>query len=570
MPPIPYIPESAPFTHAQRLWLNGYIAGLVSDAGTPREARETAIDAPAMPLLILYGSQTGTAEGLARKLGKAAIAKGFKPAGKALDETTPEDLTEASLAVVITSTYGDGEPPDNAQRFWKWIQQPEAPRLDHLRYSVLALGDKNYPQFCEFGRQCDARFAALGARCLLPRVDCDVDYEVPAETWRDALFAALEGAPSATSGPSQAPSDAASAGEAAWSRNRPYPSRLLENRRLTATTAGKDVRHIALALDDPALAYEPGDALGIFPQNDPALVSSILSLLGCDGEEAISLPNVAPASLRIALQQHLDITKLTAEVLALFGAKAADTPDFDLLDLLENYAAPSLPAAEWLPTLRRVAPRLYSIASSPLAAPGEVHLTVGIVRYDLHGRARGGVCSTFLADRAANAASVPVFTHPTRTFKLPTDGATPVIMVGPGTGIAPFRAFLQHRQIIGASGRNWLFFGDQTRDGHFLYRESIEQWHRDGVLNRLDLAFSRDQAEKVYVQHRIIENATELWRWIEEGAHFYVCGDASRMAKDVDAALNQVCQTAGSLSPESATEYIDGLKKNKRYQRDVY
>jgi sulfite reductase (NADPH) flavoprotein alpha-component len=568
MPPIPYIPETAPFTPAQRFWLNGYIAGLISDAGVPRANTQGADAAPAKPLLILFGSQTGTAEGLARKLSCEAAKKGFHPAAGALDEISVDDLKQASLVAVITSTYGDGEPPDNAQKFWRWFQQSGTPNLDHLNYSVLALGDRTYPQFCEFGRQCDARFSELGARCVHPRVDCDVDYETPAAAWKAALLAEFAGV---TPGPQGQDFGAQSPplAESKWTKNHPFTSRLLENRRLTADGANKDVRHIALALDDPDLAYEPGDALGVFPQNDPTLVTEILAVLGCDGEEAIPLPSSETVSLRLALLQHFDVTKLSKEVSGFFRPEPGNPAGHDLLDMLQLFGVPSVPPAEWISKLRQLAPRLYSIASSPLAAPGEVHLTVGVVRYHFRDRARSGVCSTFLADRATGV-GIPVFVHPTRTFKLPADASTPVVMAGPGTGIAPFRAFLQHRQLTRATGKNWLIFGGQTRAGHFLYREQIEQWQQGGLLTKLDLAFSRDQAEKRYVQHCILENAAELWRWLESGAHFYVCGDASRMAKDVDAALHQVCQLAGSLNPDAAAEYVEQLKKSKRYQRDVY
>jgi sulfite reductase (NADPH) flavoprotein alpha-component len=563
MNPVPLIPESAPFTPEQRLWINGFLAGLFSNAAAP--AQPVVASEPAKPLTILFGTQTGTSEGLAKKAAKEAERRGFAPKLVCMEKHETIDLTREEHVLVITSTYGDGEPPDNAQAFWSRLQSESAPKLSSVNYSVLALGDSNYPAFCQFGKNCDERFEALGARRIHPRVDCDVDYDEPAQTWLENVLSALAGSATTTSSPVSSAEQAA----IGFSRKNPFPARLLTNRLLNGEGSEKEVRHFELALDESGLAYEVGDALGVYPTNCPELVNAVLNAIGCDGEEAVVAPDGGETSLRLALAQHYDITRPSPDFIAVANERGAGNSDAHLLDLL--LAMNARPAAtELVQLLKKLQPRLYSISSSPKAHPGEVHLTVGAVRYQHQGRERKGVCSTFLADRVDDNVRVPIFVQPSHGFKLPADPATPIIMVGPGTGVAPFRAFLEERRAVGASGRNWLFFGDQRRACDFLYREELEAWVADGHLTRLDLAFSRDQQEKIYVQHRMLEAAAELWKWLEEGAFFYVCGDASRMAKDVDAALNTVCTTGGSLSIEAAAEYVAKLKADKRYLRDVY
>ena len=593
MTQVPFIPENAPFTTEQRLWLNGYLAGLFSNAGGDLASRAVAglSAAPSAlkePLLVLYGSQTGTAEGLAKKTAKAAEARGFAPRVVCLEKFDSVDLPKEERVLVITSTYGDGEPPDNAQGFWNWLNSDAAPRLDGTKFSVLALGDTNYPAFCEFGKKCDERLESLGAKRVHARTDCDVDYEPGANAWTEGVFSALangsNGAIAAGTATVCASSPAIIQG---YSRKNPFPARLLANRTLTGEGSGKEVRHFEISLADSGLEYEVGDALGIFPTNCTELVTEVLAALGCDGEEAVKISDGIEMPLRLALAQHYDITRPSTDLLKAAAERGA--ADGELASLLDPARREDLKRWLWgreiidvitgLPTkfkpaefiglLKKLQPRLYSISSSLKAHPGEVHLTIGAVRYDSCGRKRKGVCSTFLADRAADA-PVPVFVQPSHGFKLPADGSVSVIMVGPGTGIAPFRAFLQERHATKASGKNWLFFGDQKRDTDFLYRELLEGWIADGHLTRLDLAFSRDQAEKIYVQNRMLEAAGELWSWLQAGAHLYVCGDASRMAKDVDAALHRVIETAGGMSAETAAEYVKKLKSDKRYQRDVY
>ena len=579
--PVPFIPDNAPFTAEQRQWLNGYLAGLFSDAGGLDAAAPVlpaAKAAPARPLVVMFGSQTGTAEGLARKTSREAGKRGFTPKVVGMEQFESVDFAKEEQVLVITSTYGDGEPPDNAQAFWSFLKSDSAPKLDHLRFSVLALGDTNYPAFCQFGKSCDERFEQLGTKRVHPRVDCDIDYDEAAKMWAEGVFAAL------TDGASAA-AEAAQPAETGYSRRNPFPARLLANRLLNAPGSGKEVRHFEISLAGSGLTYEVGDALGVLPGNCPALVSDILGILGCDGEDAVNTPDGAETSLRLALAQHYDITKPSPDLLEaasercpelaalLDPARKDDLKKWlwgrEIADVLRGMS-PGFSASELVALLKKMPPRLYSISSSPKAHPGEVHLTVGAVRYEAHGRPRKGVASTFLADRAGDQTPVPVFIQTSHGFRLPAVGDVPVIMCGPGTGIAPFRAFLEERAATGAKGRNWLFFGDQRRACDYLYAEQLEAWRAGGHLARLDLAFSRDQAEKIYVQNRMLENAAELWAWLEDGAHFYVCGDASRMARDVDAALHRVAEIAGGLSAGAAAEYVSRLKSGKRYQRDVY
>jgi len=619
-PSLPYIPETAPFSLEQRAWLNGFFAGLFAQGanGPTAQSQNNGSAAPALkaePLLILFGSQTGTAENIAKKLAKESAVRGFEPKIFPLNDFSAANFSAANKAVIISSTWGDGEPPDNAADFWSWLNAESAPRLENLNYAVLGLGDKNYPDFCGASKKMDARLEALGAKRISPRGECDVDYEAPAKIWMDGLWEKLAGQVSRLPGSANGHSEPAvvenNSGTGAmpipfYNRNNPFPAKLLKNVLLNQPGSGKEVRHFEIHLGNSGLTYEVGDALGVVPENCPELVAQILAVIGATGDEPVAFDH-AITSLRLALAQHFDIAKPTPELLAAvagtpnsdsarfdgghqraeseFGAplaqlaallapdKADDLKQWlhgrDVLDMLQ-LAPGKISFAGLLPLLRKLAPRLYSISSSPKAHPGEVHLTVGAVRHESHGRKRGGVASTFLADRAEKSGAVKIFVQPAHGFKPPANGDTPMIMVGPGTGIAPFRAFLEERQATGAPGKNWLFFGDQKRAPDFLYEEQLTAWHNSGFLTRLDLAFSRDQAEKIYVQDRMRENAAELWAWLEAGAHFYVCGDAARMAKDVDAALHQIIETAGGKSPDDAKAYVAQLKNEKRYQRDVY
>lgn len=553
MTSVPIIPESAPFTSEQRAWLNGFLAGILSQGQGGAPAMGSAVPAvEKLPLLIAYGSQSGNAESLAKKLAKEAAGRGFAARAAGLDSLQPASLAAEKNVLIVTSTWGEGEMPDNAVSFWDGLNQNgSSPKLDGMRYSVLALGDMNYADtFCLAGRKLDERLEQLGASRIHPRVDCDVEFDELAKTWSEGVFKSLE-----SSGPSPAAAPAPVASpppvqeeSAGYSKKNPFPAPLIGNLELNQQGSSKDTRHIAFSLKGSGLVYETGDALGVFTQNCPEVVDAIMTAHQLDPEARVPLPDGSEAPLKTALQTSYEVRNL-------LGVTPEKLPSS---------------AAEFVGTLRKLQPRLYSIASSPKAHPDEVHLCVGAVRYEKDGLAHKGVCSTFLADRLAIGSTTGVFVHTAKHFRVPADATKPMIMVGPGTGIAPFRAFLEEREATGAPGKNWLFFGDQKESTDFLYRSQIQGWHKSGFLTRLDLAFSRDQSEKIYVQTRMLENAAELWRWLEEGAHFYVCGDASRMAKDVDAALHTIIQQQGGKSADEAAAYVADLKKTKRYARDVY
>ena len=549
MSSIPFIPENAPFTAEQRSWLNGFLAGVLSRSGLPSSpGGELTVPVPdcRVPLLILFGSQSGNAESLAKKLAKEAAARGFNARAAGMDAVTVSDLKQERQVLLITSTWGEGDMPDNVVGLWDGLNQNgSSPQFSGIRYSVLALGDRNYGEtFCLAGRKLDERFAELGAERIHPRVECDVDYDEPAQQWSAGVFTALQkvnGTVAFVVPP------AIEEVETGYTKKNPFPAALLENRMLNSTGSAKDTRHIAFSLEGSGLAYEAGDALGVYPQNCPGVVDQIIAAHGLTPDAPVPLPNGGTAPLRTALITACDVR-------ALLGTKPA---------------AP-VTAEAFVEGLRKLQPRLYSISSSPRAHPGEVHLTVGAVRYEKDGVTHKGVASTFLADRLPNGGTAGVFIHKSAHFRLPEDGSVPVIMVGPGTGIAPFRAFLEDREAAAAKGKNWLFFGDQRRTADYLYQSQLEAWALSGHLTRLSLAFSRDQKEKLYVQHLMLQQAGELWSWLEQGAHFYVCGDASRMAKDVEAALLQIIREQGGRDETEAVAYLAELKKAKRYQRDVY
>jgi sulfite reductase (NADPH) flavoprotein alpha-component len=595
MKTIAIIPESAPFTPSQRLWLNGYLAGLLGEEPAPENNSKTTGQPAPVPLLILFGSQTGTAEKLAKSIAREAKTRNCD--AKIIDAADHAKInwkSETNL-LVITSTYGDGDMPDNAQSFWDWLQAESANCLSHLTYSVLALGDTNYEQFCAAGKKIDARLTALGATCLHPIAECDLDYEPRAREWTNSVLqlftnSAQKAEPLDLSARIEnvtllGPGSESSSGRLpAYNRNRPFPARLVTNQLLNGPGSGKETRHFEIALENSTLDYEPGDALGVIPRNCPEQVAELLQALGCNGEEPVRLENAGEISFHTALLEHFDITKPSSDLLKWVSKYNPELKDLlasghndhlkqwlygrEIIDLLLTIRNGKVPPSDFIKLLKRIAPRLYSISSSP-KAHSDVHLTVSIVRYQSFGRIRKGVASTYLADRAADS-TVPVYIQSAHGFRLPGNGDTPVIMVGPGTGIAPFRGFLHHRRAIGATGRNWLFFGEQHSATEFYYQTELQSMKDDGHLTKLSTAFSRDQNQKVYVQHRMIEEGAELWSWLEDGAHFYVCGDAARMAKDVESALHQIIQTHGNKTLEDAAAYIAKLKSEKRYQRDVY
>lgn len=571
------VPEDAPFTAEQREWLSGFLSEMLSS--TTGAASEQ--DGPALPVTILVGSQTGNAEGCAKKMAKELNGGRFETEVVDMGQYDSGRLAGEKNLLIITSTYGDGEPPDNAADLYEFIHSDKAPEMKGVRYSVLSLGDTEYPDFCKCGIDFDNRLEALGAERFYERVDCDVDYEEPFAAWRKGIVESLGGAQLATT-PAAVEEEVVPYG-----KKNPFPSPILRNYNLNGAGAEKETHHVELSLEGSGMEYVVGDALGVCPVNPEEQVDEILNSLPFNTNEEVPLPGGGEASLREALTTSYDIRSLTPKLLQAWQERSGspflrsvvETQDRkvmnefcwgrELIDLVTEYPADFSDGEEFLTVLKKLQPRLYSISSSPNAHPGEVHLTIAIVRYHSHGRQRGGVCSTFLADRSEGL-QPGSFVHHNKAFRLVEDDNAPIIMVGPGTGVAPFRAFLEERRVRGATGKNWLLFGNPYRKTDFLYEEEFIQMQKEGVLSRLDLAFSRDQEQKIYVQHRMEEEGALMWEWLEGGACFYVCGDASRMAKDVDASLHRVVEKHGGKSEDEARDYVKAMKKERRYQRDVY
>ncbi|WP_136065163.1 assimilatory sulfite reductase (NADPH) flavoprotein subunit [Modicisalibacter radicis] len=568
----------------QRTWLSGYLAGLQAvsgEAGAPREAA-----AEQHTLTILYGSETGNAESVAQQAGEQALARGLPARVVDMADYKPRELRDERLLLLVTATHGEGDPPDPALDFYEFLHGRKAPKLGEARFAVLALGDSSYEHFCQTGRDLDARFAALGAQRLIERVDCDVDFDEAAEQWiHSALDAVGEHVVEA---PTAATSVVAEPAGISYDRRNPFQAEVLENQILNGRGSEKATHHIELSLDDSGIDYQPGDILCLMPRNREEVAAELLEALSLDPQQTVA-SHAGERPLAEALRDDYEITTLTpafveayaelAEAEALHAllaeGKRGDLMAYlhgrHIIDVInEHPLSEGLDAETLLGMMRRLQPREYSIASSHLANPGEVHVTVAAVRYESHGRQRHGVASTFLAEQAEPGETVPVYLRRNKHFRLPEDPDTPIVMIGPGTGVAPFRAFLEEREVSGAGGANWLFFGNPHFRTDFLYQTEWQRWLKEGLLRRMDVAFSRDGPEKVYVQHRLRERGAELYRWLEEGAHLYVCGDAERMAPDVHAALIEVVAEHGGRSPEQAGEYLKQLQRDKRYQRDVY
>jgi sulfite reductase (NADPH) flavoprotein alpha-component len=575
----------------QITWLSGYLAGLTAagTAGVPAASGAAAAPAEAPELAIVFGSQTGNAEQVATQAATQAEARGFRAQVIDMADLKKAQLKAAGRLLVIVSTHGEGEPPDNALEVHELVHSKKAPPLKELEFSVLALGDTSYEHFCQTGRDFDARLEALGGTRIHPRTDCDVDFDDAAEAWIEgsieAFAAKLDAPPSNVV--AFGPVGGGEPAPAAYSKKNPFQASLLDNVVLNGAGSEKETRHIEVSLEDSGLEWQPGDSLGVLPQNNPREVEAVLAALGFAGDASVTGPR-GDVALAEALAHDYEITTLTRPFLQSWAelsdadelrAMLADERREELrewmygrhiVDVLETWPAADLTPQGLIELLRKLPARLYSIASSYKANPDEVHLTVAAVRYEAHGREREGVASTWLADRVGDDTAVPVYIDTNKNFRLPDDDNAPIVMIGPGTGVAPFRAFVEEREQRGASGSNWLFFGEQRFHDDFLYQREWLRWREQGILDRVDVAFSRDQAEKVYVQDRLRARGAELYAWLQDGAYVYVCGDAERMAPDVHQALIDVIAEHGERSPEDAAAWLGQLRKDKRYQRDVY
>jgi sulfite reductase (NADPH) flavoprotein alpha-component len=580
-------------TESQKIWLSGYLSAstAVTASAEPISNTELTEQKAAEPITkditILFGSQTGNAQSLAKNHGNRLKELGFNVTVQSMGDFKPNNLKKIQNLLVIVSTHGEGDPPDTAIAFHEFLHGKRAPKLENFQYSVLALGDSSYEFFCETGKQFDKRLEELGGTRLYPRVDCDLDYDEPASEWFEGIVSSLSlQSESTAQSISITPPSLQDSG---YSRSNPYYAEVLEVINLNGRGSNKETLHVELSLEDSGISYEPGDSLGVFPHNDPVLVDLLIQELRFSPTESVTINKQGEVlAFREALLTYFEITVLTKPLVEKF-AKITTNPALedllakgnedklkayingrDLLDLIRDYGPIEADVQTFVSLLRKLPTRLYSIASSYKANPDEAHLTIGAVRYHANGRDRNGVCSVQIAERIQPGDKLPIYIQNNENFKLPDNPDTPIIMVGPGTGVAPFRSFLQEREEIGAEGKAWLFFGNQHFVTDFLYQTEWQNWLKDGVLTKMSIAFSRDKAEKVYVQHRMLEHSKELFEWLEEGAVLYVCGDEKHMAHDVHQTLLTIIQKEGQMSLEKAEEYIASMTQTKRYQRDVY
>lgn len=567
-------------TPEQLIWLHGFFEGRLSGISGKQVTIKTVQPeiGTFANLTILYGSETGHSHELAEKLAEKAANKNISAkVVNMYDYDTKQLGTEENVAIIV-STHGEGDPPDMATGFYKFITGKRSLKFDKLSFSVLALGDKSYKHFCKTGEDIDAAIKSQGAFRLTPLVKCDVDYEVSAEIWMNNFL--LNVAPAAKSENNE---NKTAKPVVEYSKKNPFMATVLEKVKLTGDDSDKEVYHLELSIEDSGLDYEPGDSFGIYAKNPESLVEQILQNTGFDPEYNITLES-GEMTIREALMHHLEITVVTFDTITKYYEKTKK-PELgkllnneelldkylyghDLLDLLEDFPF-NWNVNKLVEILRQMPPRLYSISSSQDIVGDEVHVTVSVVRYERKNRFRNGACSSHLADNIEIDDQIPVYIEKNPSFKLPLNGAK-LIMVGAGTGIAPYRAFLQQRESDNKPGGTWLFYGDRKLDSDFLYRDEWQKWLESKHLEKMEVAFSRDQQEKIYVQYKMLENQKDLYKWLEEGAHFYLCGDMKSMAKDVNKTLLEIIKAQGGVSIEKAEEYIKKLKREKRFQQDVY
>jgi sulfite reductase (NADPH) flavoprotein alpha-component len=569
----------------QARWISGFFAGLHAGLLNPLQPALSPGESGGRTLTILYGTETGNAAEVARVLAAAADAKGIQASLVDMADYKQKQLGQEQDLVVIASTYGEGDPPQPAMGFFEFVEGRKAPKLGDVRFAVLALGDSTYEFYCEAGKRLDRRFEDLGASRLAERVDCDVDYEQPAAAWSDSILALLA-ADQPKTVPAKTAAIATPLPSSGYDKRNPFAAAIIENMVIVGRGSTKETRHIELSLEGSGLDYEPGDALGVAVANEPATVSALLDALGMSEDEPIELKS-GVITIGEALQHRYEITTATPRFLdhwALLsdagplrqlqngdraGERAVFLRTHHLIDIIRRYPMKGLRAQGFVTGLRPLQPRLYSLASSLAAAPGEAHITLAPVRYMLHGEARSGVASAQFVDRGTPDASLPVYVQRNPHFRLPADDA-PIVMIGAGTGVAPYRAFLQEREARRARGASWLFFGERNFRTDFLYQSEWQAFLKDGVLSRMDVAFSRDRAGRVLVQDRMREQAADLFGWLEDGAHFYVCGDAAHLAPDVHETLIEIVAVQGRTGRDAAEDYVRGLQADHRYQRDVY
>lgn len=573
------------FSPHQLAWLSGYFWGMVNQQ--PGTVAVTPAPAAAASITVISASQTGNARRVAEQLRDDLTAAGLGVTLVNAGDYKFKQIAQEKLLLVVASTQGEGEPPEEAVALHKYLFSKKAPQMAGTAFAVFGLGDTSYENFCQTGKDFDARLAELGGERLFDRADADVDFKSAAEAWRKQIVDVLkQRVPQATAAQTQV-SVAGSVAQivsSPYSKESPLTASLAVKQKITGRNSDKDVRHIEIDLGESGLSYQPGDALGVWYHNDPDLVEEIIGLIWRTGDETVTL-NDQTMTLREALTERLELTQNTTVIVEKYAALSRDEHLIELLadkHQLQQYAQTTplpdmirqspadLDADQLVALLRPLTPRLYSIASSQEEVGSEVHITVGVVRYEVDGRARTGGASGYLADRLEEDGELRVFIEHNDNFRLPANPQTPVIMIGPGTGIAPFRAFIQQRAAEGAEGLNWLFFGNPHFTEDFLYQVEWQRFVKDGVLSRIDLAWSRDQKHKVYVQDKLREQGAEVWRWIEQGAHIYVCGDANRMAKDVEQALLELLAEHGGMDAEQADEFLSELRVERRYQRDVY